>query len=162
MTKTIRLICILLVVTATAGCRTTETMVSDTSLDSSRDSSRLVSLHEMESLDGRISKLLNRDSVVVRDSVFVMVKGDTVVREVYRDRYVLQRSAKADTVYSLRTETRTDTVFSDRWRDRVVTKTEVREKQPSVWDRTLRVLGWLALAAGAVAAAAIGLRRLKK
>ena len=44
-----------------------------------------------------------RDSIHVKDSVLVIVKGDTVIE--FRDKYVYRDKAKTDTAYVSRTDT---------------------------------------------------------
>lgn len=82
------------------------------------------------------------DSVEVRDSVFVMVKGDTVVVKEYHSR---GRTKKAGgDVYKVHV----DTVWRDRVNTRRVTEVKEVDKPLRWWQRVLMGAGVSALVAG--------------
>lgn len=142
------LLLLLLAILATAwltSCRTRYITIpevshhTDTTTLTTHDTVRLAS-HEHE-------------ATVARDSVFVMLRGDTVYKEVWRwrDRVSIVR----DTVHDGRTRAYTQ-VVRDSVRVPVAVEVEKRvevERPLSWWQRTLHGLGWLALAALACAAA---------
>lgn len=91
------------------------------------------------------------DSVVIKDSVVTIIKGDTVRIERWRDRW--HRSA--------------DTVTVERWkvktvyRTKTVTKTREVEKPLAWWQRTLMWLGGLS-ALGMLLTVWLALRKVKR
>lgn len=124
-----------LAIILSGGCRTSHTSVSESSNDLSRDSLRQVkTLSEKRNMD-------IRDSIVIQDSVFLMVRGDTVYKERYRDRRHVSYVIRTDTLRQMDTVT----AWHDRWRERTLTKTEYRERPLSWWQKGLRSLGLLAL-----------------
>lgn len=82
-----------------------------------------------------------RDSVAVRDSVTVYMKGDTVYvdRWHWRDRRTDGRRVSR--------EVRTDTVWKERVRTVTRTRVETVAKRPPLWRRLLVVAALLAAAA---------------
>lgn len=89
-----------------------------------------------------------RDTIIVRDSVVMMVKGDSVIKEVwrYRDRVSIVR----DTIRDGRTRAYTQ-VIRDSIQIPVAVETVKEVSRPLTWwQRTLQSLGWLALAAVAM------------
>lgn len=98
------------------------------------------------------------DSVVVRDSVFTLVKGDTIFVKEWHWRDRISEAALSEN------RTHADTL----WRTRTVTVSITRtlppvevEKPLSWWNRTLIGIGYLAIGA-VVAAGVFLLRRLRK
>lgn len=71
-----------------------------------------------EKLDSIFITAIQRDSIYLRDSIYVREKGDTIYKYVEKWRFKLVTTV--DTVYS--TTTRVDTAYVDR------TKVEIREK----------------------------------
>ena len=99
-----------------------------------RDTAR-VALHE-------------RDAVIIRDSVVVVQKGDTLTKEVwrYRDRERIIR----DTISDGRTRAYTQ-VVRDSVRVPYAVEVVKEVRRPlSWWQKTLQSLGWLAIAAAAL------------
>lgn len=91
--------------------------------------------------------LASRDSVIVRDSVFVMLRGDTVVKEAWRIRErvsVMRDTLRIGSGFTL-AETHRDTIREPQM---VEVETEVVkevEKKPPWWKRTLQYTGGVAL-----------------
>lgn len=131
---------ILLVILLLPSCRTRHIAAHEVShrTDSitivGRDTAR-VALHE-------------RDAIVIRDSVVVVQKGDTLTKEVWRwrDRERIIR----DTIRDGRTRAYTQ-VIRDSVRVPYAVEVVKEVSRPlSWWQRTLQSLGWLALAAAAL------------
>jgi hypothetical protein len=81
-------------------------------------------------LDSTYIYKVQRDSVHLRDSIFVLVKGDTVYQ--YRDRYLYRDRQRVDTFYV----NRTDTI-------RIPYPVEI-EKKLSWWQQLkVKTVGWL-------------------
>lgn len=99
-----------------------------------RDTAR-VALHE-------------RDAIIIRDSVVVVQKGDTLTKEVwrYRDRERIIR----DTVRDGRTRAYTQVVRDSVRVPYAVEVVKEVSRPLSWWQKTLQSLGWLSLAAAAL------------
>lgn len=97
-----------------------------------------------------------RDSFVVRDSVFVFQRGDSVVKEVWRwrDRVSVVRDTVRDGKVRAYARVVRDTV-SVPYAVEVVKEVE---KPLSWWERTLRGCGWAAIAAVALTAVVLAIR----
>ena len=100
--------------------------------------------------------LATRDTVIERDSVVLMVKGDSVVKEVWRwrDRVSVVRDTVRDGQTRAYTRVVRDTV-SVPYAVEVVKEVE---KPLSWWEKTLRGCGWVAIAAVALTAAWLAVR----
>ena len=95
--------------------------------DESRDSVR-VSTRQLDSI---FARLMQRDSVFIRDSIYVREKGDTVTKYVERVRY--QYKLKTDTLYKYRTLR--DTVYMEK-RDSIRVEKPVYIEKPRRWYET--------------------------
>lgn len=105
-----------------------------------RDSTRVVA-HQR---DSTIASLMKSDSIYFRDSIFVVQKGDSVVKYVERARY--HYKVHTDTLYKYRDHT--DTVYVSR-RDSIRVVAPVPEEKPRPWWQTaLMWLGGMSIAAG--------------
>lgn len=100
--------------------------------------------------------LATRDTVIERDSVVLMVKGDSVVKEVWRwrDRVSVVRDTVRDGKVRAYTRVVRDTV-SVPYEVEVVKEVE---KPLSWWEKTLRGCGWVAIAAMVLTAAWLAVR----
>ena len=95
--------------------------------DESRDSVR-VSTRQLDSI---FARLMQRDSVFIRDSIYVREKGDTVTKYVERVRY--QYKVRTDTLYKYRTLR--DTVYMEK-RDSIRVEKPVYIEKPRRWYET--------------------------
>lgn len=95
----------------------------------------------------RADIIIRRDSVIVRDSVAVIINGDTIVREVWRWR---ERVREVHDTVRVATAASRDTSHSDTAKTAQVVEVE---KPLSWWQRTQIWLGRAALTAAALAAA---------
>jgi len=95
----------------------------------------------------RADIIIRRDSVIVRDSVAVIINGDTVVREVWRWR---ERVREVHDTVRVATAASRDTSHSDTAKTAQVVEVE---KPLSWWQRTQTWLGRVAVTAAALAAA---------
>lgn len=87
---------------------------------------------------------VRRDSVVIRDSVFVREKGDSVF--IYKEKWRTRIDIKHDTVYKAKTDTvwqsKTDTVTIYRSMERQETTYQSKtDKEKQIKER--RTLGWM-------------------
>lgn len=100
--------------------------------------------------------LSSRDTVIERDSVVLMVKGDSVVKEVWRwrDRVSVVRDTVRDGQARAYARVVRDTV-SVPYAVEVVKEVE---KPLSWWEKTLRGCGWAAIAAVVLTAAWLAIR----
>ena len=104
-----------------------------------------------------LSRILSsRDTVIERDSVVLMVKGDSVVKEVWRwrDRVSVVRDTVRDGKVRAYARVVRDTVSVPY---AVEVAREV-EKPLSWWEKTLRGCGWVAIAAVVLTAAWLAIR----
>lgn len=131
---------ILLVVIAAvlmAGCASTRHASTH---NERRDSTR-VSASQKDSVS---ASLIRRDSIYSRDSIFVVQRGDSVVKYVERARY--RYKIHTDTLYRYRD--RADTVYVER-RDSMRVVAPAPEAKPRPWWQTaLMWLGGMSIAAG--------------
>lgn len=95
----------------------------------------------------RADIVIRRDSIIVRDSVAVVINGDTVVREVWRWR---ERIREVHDTVRVATAASRDTSHSDTSKTAQVVEVE---KPLSWWQRTQIWLGRVAMTAAALAAA---------
>lgn len=127
-----RLLLIALAALLLAGCRPVK---ETTMLRNARDSLRAVTA---VTDTARASRAMT-DSIYVRDSIFMMVRGDTVTE--FRDRVRYITRIRADTVHH--TMNRTDTVYIEK-------TAEVQEKAVTRPD-THRIAGRTFMIAAAIA-----------
>jgi hypothetical protein len=109
---------ILLSIVLLAGCssaRYAQQRTSDTYLQTQR-------------LDSLFKAAIQRDSIYVRDSIFVREKGDTITKYVERIRY--QYKTRTDTLYRYRLQR--DTVFISRT-DSLTIERPVYVEKPIKW-----------------------------
>ena len=104
-----------------AGCASTHYA---STYEGSRDSTR-VSTHQMDSI---FSRLMQRDSIYVHDSIYVREKGDTVYQYVEKLRYKYVNSV--DTMYKYRNLR--DTVYIERC-DSIRVEKPVYIEKPRRW-----------------------------
>lgn len=101
----------------------------------------------IERIDTLIKVQEHRDSVILRDSVFVNVwqSADTIykVREVwkYRDRVSVKHDTIHDVKIDVQYKERIDTVYIDK----EVVKTEYKDKPLKWWQKLLRGLGIISI-----------------
>lgn len=113
-----------------AGCASTRYA---STYEGSRDSTR-VSTHQMDSI---FSRLMQRDSIYVHDSIYVREKGDTVYQYVEKLRYKYVNSV--DTLYKYRTMR--DTVYMERCDSIRVEKPVYIEKPRRWYEKGLMLAG---------------------
>lgn len=127
---TILILLLIILMMVMAGCRTCRqtTMQADTSRSETHSRDQYTE-----------AKVRTRvDSVHIRDSIVTVIRGDSIITDrwhtAYRDRL------RTDTVVRdrVRTVYRTQTVYR--------TRTEVREKEMSLWERTKMTVGGWAMA----------------
>ena len=107
-------------------------------------------VHDIVRLDTasrRADIIIRRDSVIVRDSVAVIINGDTVVREVWRWR---ERVREVHDTVRVATAASRDTSHSDTAKTAQVVEVE---KPLTWWQRVQIWLGRVAVTAAALAAA---------
>lgn len=92
-------------------------------------------------LDSLLRASMARDSIVVRDSVYVFQKGDTVTQYVEKWRY--RYRTNTDTIYKV--TLLCDTVYMERTRDVEVEKPVYVEKKVPWYDRGAIWIGRLAV-----------------
>ena len=95
--------------------------------DESRDSVRV----STRQLDSAFTRLMQRDSVFIRDSIYIRERGDTVTKYMERVRY--QYKVQTDTLYKYRTLR--DTVYMER-RDSIRVEKPVYIEKPRRWYET--------------------------
>lgn len=111
---------IVLLTLCLAGCASTKKALTSTSQDQAYISA--------DRLDSLFRASLQRDSVFIRDSIYVREKGDTILQYVEKVRY--QYKTRTDTIYrniSLR-----DTVYLERTDSVTIEKPRYIEK-PIAW-----------------------------
>lgn len=113
-----------------AGCASTRYA---STYEGSRDSTR-VSTHQMDSI---FSRLMQRDSIYVHDSIYVREKGDTVYQYVEKLRYKYVNSV--DTMYKYRNLR--DTVYIERCDSIRVEKPVYIEKPRRWYEKGLMLAG---------------------
>ncbi len=104
----------------------------------------------------RADIIIRRDSVIVRDSIAVVINGDTVVREVWRWR---ERVREVHDTVRVATAASRDTSHTDTAKTAQVVEVE---KPLSWWQHTQIWLGRAAMTAAALAAAWRICRRRQK
>ena len=95
--------------------------------DESRDSVRV----STRQLDSAVARLMQRDSVFIRDSIYIRERGDTVTKYMERVRY--QYKVQTDTLYKYRTLR--DTVYMEK-RDSIRVEKPVYIEKPRRWYET--------------------------
>ncbi len=106
-------------------------------------------------LDSLYRALIQRDSTYRRDSIYVFVKGDTVIK--YRDRVVYQYKYKSDTVFRWRD--RVDTMYIEKRDTTTVVKTVEVEKPVKWYNQGFTWLGKLCCLAAILWALFLYLKR---
>lgn len=104
----------------------------------------------------RADIIMRRDSIIVRDSVAVLINGDTVVREVWRWR---ERVREVHDTVRVATAANRNASHSDNAKTAQVVEVA---KPLSWWQRTQIWLGRVAMTAAALAAAWLIFRRRQK
>ena len=119
--------------------------------DESRDSVR-VSTRQLDSI---FARLMQRDSLFIRDSIYVREKGDTVTKYVERVRY--QYKLKTDTLYKYRTLR--DTTYIERVDSVQIKQPVYIEKQIKWYNQGFIWLGKLCCLAAVIYALFLYIRR---
>lgn len=83
------------------------------------------------------------DSVVLRDSVFTLIKGDTVLIEKFK--YRERVNNRTDTVYKVRTDTVVKTITQTDYKTAIEIKTKYVEKKLPWWRKALEWVGGISI-----------------
>lgn len=140
----------LLALLVAVSCRPCRTSTEEHTTEAMRD------MTAARSTDTLYVVRMQRDSVIDRDTVETVVRGDTVLRTITRWRWRLSHGA--DTTY----RARTDTVVRYIERLRTIERRVVVERQLTAWERfRLRAFWWLVTAIAAIGLYS-GIKRLRK